>query len=264
MAPMSGPTTDGTDEEFGDEHTPLPSVPGAVHDPEFPTGRIPRIRLDELGGTDDPDRTSLYPRWRAVSACADAEELTELYAPHFEGTNLWLFPSGAPPLHPRVALDIVTRDRERALAGIVEVIERTDKGPYERPAIRVKFLSIDRSSAPCVLGMTAGGSALRELLEQSAHREVPAVREDRTVRMSKLELSDLMGVSLDELHGWDERLACAMSEVVDGAEAHPAPIELVARVDLAPGARRPRWWIALALVSIAMFLGLAILLLLTR
>jgi hypothetical protein len=216
---------------FDDEHTPLPAIPGVRHDPEFPTGHIPRIRLAEPGEV-APDAVSLYPRWRLESACANAAEFAELFTPHFEGTRLWLFPTNPPPAHDRVALEIVTRDGDRALVGIADVIEFTGTGPYGRLAIRVRFLSIDLSSSPRVLDMTSNGQLLRSLVDQDAARTqqifaLPRTdatskstqimfklpRDNGTTRMSRLELANMMGATFDQLEGWDERLACAIREI---------------------------------------------------
>lgn len=239
--------------DFSDEDTPLPRATGVVADPEFPTGEIPRIEL-ALPGEDDPGAAALYPRWRVDSACANAAELVEVFTPHLDGTSLWLFtdPSALAAAAERVALEIITRDGERALAGIADIVETRGSGPLGRPAIRVRFSSIDLSSSPRVLAMTSGGATLRAVTTED-HKETVRMfalrgqprgakatqlmfklpRDDRTTKMSRLELANMMGATFDELQGWDPRLQCTihvipatgeMVEVASVSDDLPSPV----------------------------------------
>ncbi|HUH04718.1 MAG TPA: hypothetical protein VML75_22130 [Kofleriaceae bacterium] len=237
--------------DFSDEDTPLPRVPGVQADPEFPTGEIPRIELGKPGD-DGSGAASLYPRWHAESACANAAELVDVFTPHLDGTSLWLFPDATLASAERVALEIITRDGDRALAGIADVVETRGSGPLGRPAIRVRFSSIDLSSSPRVLAMTSSGATLRAVTAPD-HKETVRMfalpgqpqgakatqlmfklpRNDHTTKMSRLELANMMGATFDELQGWDPRLQCTirvipatgeMVEVASVPDDLPAPV----------------------------------------
>lgn len=220
--------------DFSDEETPLPRAPGVVADPGFPTGEIPRIELGKPG-EETSDAAQLYPRWHAASACADAAELVEVFTPHLDGTSLWLFTDATMPAAERVALEIITRDGVRALAGIADVVETRGSGPLGRPAIRVRFSSIDLSSSPRVLAMTSRAATLQAVSDRDSrstermfalpgkpqgakatqllHKLPRDDRTTRTTKMSRLELANMMGATFDELQGWDPRLQCTIREI---------------------------------------------------
>lgn len=229
--------------DFSDEETPLPRAPGVVADPGFPTGEIPRIELGKPG-EETSDAAQLYPRWHAASACADAAELVEVFTPHLDGTSLWLFTDASLPAAERVALEIITRDGMRALAGIADVIETRGSGPLGRPAIRVRFSSIDLSSSPRVLTMASRAATLQAVSDRDSRatermfalpgkpqgikatqllHKLP--RDDRTTKMSRLELANMMGATFDELQGWDPRLQCTIREIPATGEVVEVAVE---------------------------------------
>ena len=261
---------------FVDEQTPLPepAVPGP--DVLFPTGRIPRIDLSDVLD-DEPAGAALYARWRLRSPCASIEEFARLHAPHVEGSTLFLFVPDVREVGERAALELVLRSGIRAFAGVVEVIQSVPASSGVRPGMRVRLVSADPGSEPLLaaLGEHAGprgtgkvpGLAAAPLaIASAAAPPVPVpVRDDATIRMSRLEIADLMDTGDDEVSDWSDLLQCRLAVTSSGectvASAPVGPNEtcrtviadLTASLDpapalaVAPDPDRPAtcwWWTA--------------------
>ena len=212
---------------FVDEQTPLPdpAVPGP--DVLFPTGRIPRIDLsDELD--DEPAGAALYPRWRLRSPCASIEEFARLHAPYVEDSTLFLFVPDVREVGERAALELVLRGGRRAFAGVVEVIQSVPASPGVRPGMRLRLVSADPGSEPLLAalgehagprgtGKVPGLAAPPPAAGSAAAAPVPVpVRDDATIRMSRLEIADLMDADDDEVSDWSDLLQCRLAVTTSG------------------------------------------------